>query len=32
LLNQDGIYKDIYDIQARIDSALQEEIDRVDTI
>lgn len=32
LLNQDGIYKDIFDIQARIDSALQEEIDRVDTI
>jgi len=32
LLNQDGIYKDIYDIQARIDSALQEEIDRVESI
>lgn len=32
LLNQDGIYKDIYDIQARIDSALQEEIDRVEPI
>jgi ATP-binding cassette subfamily B protein len=32
LLNQAGIYKDIYDIQARIDSALQEEIDRVESI
>ena len=32
LLNQDGIYKDIYDIQARIDSALQEEINRVESI
>ena len=32
LLNQDGIYKDIYDIQARIDSALQEEIDNVRSI
>ena len=32
LLNQDGIYKDIYDIQARIDSALQEEIERVESI
>ncbi len=32
LLNQDGIYKDIYDIQARIDSALQEEINSVEPI
>lgn len=32
LLSQPGIYKDIYDIQARIDSALQEEIDRVESI
>jgi len=32
LLNQAGIYQDIYDIQARIDSALQEEIDRVESI
>ena len=32
LLSQPGIYKDIYDIQARIDSALKEEIDRVESI
>lgn len=32
LLNQAGIYKDIYDIQARIDSALQEEIEHVESI
>ncbi len=32
LLNQAGIYKDIYDIQARIDSALQEEIAHVKSI
>jgi len=32
LLNQAGIYKDIYDIQARIDSALQEEIAHVESI
>lgn len=32
LLNQPGIYQDIYEIQARIDSALQEEIDRVNIL
>lgn len=32
LLTQSGIYRDIYDIQARIDSALQEEIERVESI
>lgn len=32
LINKPGIYKDIYEIQARIDSALQEEIDRVDLL
>jgi ABC-type multidrug transport system fused ATPase/permease subunit len=30
LVNQAGIYRDIYDIQSRIESALQEEIERVD--
>jgi len=32
LVNQPGIYQDIYEIQARIDSALQEEIERVDLL
>ncbi len=32
LLNQPGIYQDIYEIQAKIDSALQEEIDRVNLL
>ena len=32
LVNQPGIYQDIYEIQAKIDSALQEEIDRVDIL
>ncbi|MEL7625400.1 MAG: ABC transporter ATP-binding protein [Anaerolineaceae bacterium] len=32
LLNQPGMYQDIYEIQARIDSALQEEIERVDLL
>ncbi|MBP7213973.1 MAG: ABC transporter ATP-binding protein [Anaerolineaceae bacterium] len=30
LVNKAGIYRDIYEIQSRIDSALQEEIERVD--
>jgi ATP-binding cassette subfamily B protein len=29
LIQQTGIYRSIYEIQTRIDSALQEEIDRV---
>jgi ATP-binding cassette subfamily B protein len=32
LVNQPGMYQDIYEIQARIDSALQEEIERVDLL
>ncbi len=32
LLSQDGIYKQIFDIQTRIESALQEEIDSVTTL
>ena len=32
LLAQPGIYRQIYDIQTRIDSALQEELDRVDLL
>lgn len=32
LLSQDGIYRQIFDIQTRIESALQEEIDSVTTL
>ena len=32
LIAKPGIYQDIYEIQARIDSALQEEIERVDLL
>jgi ABC-type multidrug transport system fused ATPase/permease subunit len=32
LIKQPGIYQDIYEIQAKIDSALQEEIERVDLL
>jgi ATP-binding cassette subfamily B protein len=32
LLAQPGIYSEIYDIQTKIDSALQEEIDRVNLL